>query len=44
MVGASFPVRTLANLIQNAARLVGKPFPPSRATMEEGQQWLAAEY
>lgn len=45
LVGASFALRTLTNLMQNAARLIGRPLPPVRAcsTIDEGMLWLSEQ-
>lgn len=45
VVGASFPIRTVISLLQNAARLFGKPIPASLfcATVEEAIHWLELE-
>ena len=43
IVGASFPIRALISLLQNATRLFGNPVPPTLfcATVEEALHWLA---
>ena len=45
IIGASFGIRTVAMLINNAARLVGKHTPPAQffATTEEALRWLATQ-
>ena len=45
IVGASFPIRALVTLVQNASALIGRPGPPTRfvATLEEAVQWLVTQ-
>ena len=45
IVGASFGIRTVSMLINNASRLLGKPVPPAQFfnTVDEALQWLAAQ-
>lgn len=45
IVGASFPIRTLINLLRNASRLIGRPMPPMQffTAPADGLKWLATQ-